>query len=205
MVFKSFKDINFVTTSKELLTPFCGHCVYFEPPQPAIFKQALVNYVYLKPNPIDMLIHRFLKLITSVVSNIRKENSDDSIFSFPRVLKNYKTLLFFTNNCELYPENELKEEERVAEILIYETFRGFRDGVRDKKALEGRIFEIVNRKLKVDKETADFMYGDYAQDIVAYNLLTPYIKQPSSKYREIQSFIIEKAKKYSLQSEDSTL
>lgn len=205
LVFKEFHDINFITCSYEVGKDSTGHCLYMESPNASIYKQSLVNYVYLRPTPIDMLIHRFLKLITSVISSIRQDHLDDPIFSFQRVLKHYKTLLFFTSNLELYPETELKEEERVSEILIYETFRSFRDALRDKKPLELKILDIVSKKLKVVKESVDFMYGNYAQDEVEYNILIPYTKQLNSKYRDIQSFIVEKAGKYSLLSEDQTL
>ena len=205
LAFKISKDMNFVTTSKELNFPFSGHCVYLETPVSNLFKQALVNYVYLRQTPIDMLVHRFLKLITSVISNINKHFSSDSAFAFPRILQNYKIFLFFTSNCELYPEPELKEEERVAEILIYEMLRGFRDATRDKRPVEQKILELINGKLKVAKEVNDFMYGNYAQEEVAYNFLVPYTRQPSSKYRDLQDFMIEKAKKFSLQPEDASL
>ena len=203
--FKISKDMNFITTSKTLEKSYSGHCFYLESPNQSLYKQALVNYVYLRSTPIDMLVHRFLKLITSVISNIRKEYEADPAFSFPRIIQNFKTFLFFTNNCELYPEPELREEERIAEILIYESFRGFKDAIKEKKTVEQKILELVNSKLKVNKESCDFMYGNYAQDEVGYNLLIPYTRQPSTKFRDLQSFIIEKVNKYSLQSEEFSL
>ena len=203
--FKSCKDINFITTDRDILKSSGQHMFYCECPENSLFKQALINYVYLRPNPIDMLIHRYLKLITSIINNIRAEFKDEPAFSFPRTLRNFKTLLFFTNNCELFPEPELKEEERVSEILIYEVFRGFKDGIRDKKPVELKLLEIVNRKLKIVKESIDFMYGNYAQEEAAYNLMTPFTRQPASKYRDLQNFIIETSMKTTLQSEDNTL
>lgn len=205
LVFKPTKDLNFITTDKNDLKSTGQHSFFIESPPIALYKQALINYVYLRPNPIDMLVHRYLKLITSIVSNVRKEYKHDPAFSFLKTLRNFKTLLFFTNNCDLFPEPELKEEERIAEILIYETFRGFRDAVRDKKPMEQKVLEIVSRKLKIVKESVDFMYGNYAQEESAYNLMSPFTRQPSGKYREIQGFIIDSSFKYSLQDEISTL
>lgn len=205
LAFKNCKDMNFVTTCKDYAKAFSGHSIYLESPPANLYKQALINYVYLRPTPIDMLVHRFLKLITSVISNITKFFSNDPVFSFPRVIQNYKTILFFTNNCELYVEPDLKEEERVAEILIYEMLRGFRDATRDKRPVELKVFEVISEKLKIVRETDDFMYGNYAQDEVGYNLMAPYMRQPTSKFRELQEYVMEKAQKYSLQSEEATL
>ncbi|CAG9323337.1 unnamed protein product [Blepharisma stoltei] len=197
--FIHIKSADFITTCQpqnleSLSLDSNIHKIFLEAPNTHIFKQILVNCVFQRKNSVEILVHRYLKIIISIICHMKKDFSDN--FSFMRVIKNFKSFLYFSKNCEWSEGNELKEEDRVAEMLAYELKRGFKDSIKDKKEFDLKISEHISNKLKVNKMQAGLLYGDYISENQKYNSSFVYSRKLVADIENIQNIIIEKINKY---------
>lgn len=189
--FKPSKNTSFITTAQnndinELSADSNAHRVWLSSPDQKIFKQILVNCVFQRKNSVEILVHRYLKVIISVFVHASNHYTNCENWTRQRVIQGFKNLLHFTSTLE---ESDRKDEEKIAEIISHELKRTFRDSTKDVKEFDTKLAEIIYDKLRVSKYNPSLLFGDFTDPNTAmHNSLVSYSLET---YDSVQTKVVK--------------